>query len=310
MRALLLALLLPGLAQAATLRPIVSVEGATVRLSDLWDGVTADRAIGPAPAPGGRLVVEQAQLAAIARQFGVDWRPASPGDRAILDRAGRAVGRDDILPALRTALAGAGLAGTELELPGITAAPVPPGPLTVTVTQLDADAGTGRFTAMLSIAADGVPPAALRVSGRVVETMEVPVLRRRLAPGEVVAAGDLVWATLRTGQARGDVVRRPAQATGLAARHGLSAGQAIQVADLGRPIVIEKGTNVQMVLDSPGLQLTAQGLAMEPAGVGDTVPVLNPLSHMMVLAEVTGPGRARVLPGNAPVLTAKQVVAR
>ena len=74
--------------------------------------------------------------------------------------------------------------------------------------------------------------------------------------------------------------------------------------------MIERGNTVQLVLDSPGLQLTAQGLAMEPAGVGDVVPVLNPASHMMVRAEVTGPGRARVLPGTAPVLTNKQVAAR
>ena len=308
--ALLRALALPCMAHAATLRPVASIEGPTVRLSDLWDGVTLDRPLGPAPAPGGRLVVEGPQLLAIARQFGVDWRPASSTDRAVLDRAGRNLGRDDILPALRVALAGAGLAGTELELPAITAAPVPPGPVAITVQQLDADASTGRFTALLSVGADGAPPTALRVSGRVVETVELPVLRRRLLSGEVVTGADLMWATLRTGQARGEVVRNPAQATGQAARHTLMPGQAIQMADLGRPIVIERGNTVQLVLNSPGLQLTAQGLAMEPAGVGDVVPVLNPASHMMVRAEVTGPGRARVLPGTAPVLTNKQVAAR
>ncbi len=310
MRALLLAILLPGLAHAATLRPVASVDGPTVRLSDLWDGVVVDRTLGPAPAPGGRLVVEQAQLAAIARQFGVDWRPSSSNDRATLDRPGRTLGRDDILPALRTALTAAGLTGTELELPSITTAPVPIGPAIVMVQHMEADTGTGRFTALLSIGADGVPPTALRVSGRVIETTELPVLRRRLLPGDVVQPSDLVWATLRQGQARGDVVRAPAQATGLAARHTLTPGQAIQLADLGRPIVIEKGMTVQMVLDSPGLQLTAQGLAMEPAGIGDVLPVLNPMTRMMVRAEVTGPGRARVLPGTAPVLTNKQVAAR
>ena len=249
-------------------------------------------------------------MLAIARQFGVDWRPSSSADRAILDRAGRSLGRDDILPALRVALVAAGLTGTELELPAITAAPVPPGPVAVTVQQLDTDAGAGRFTALLSIGADGMPSTAVRMSGRVVETIDLPVLRRRLLVGEVVTSADLVWATLLTGQARGEVVRTPAQATGQAARHTLVPGQAIQVADLGRPIVIERGTTVQLALDSPGLQLTAQGLAMEPAGVGDVVPVLNPASHMMVRAEVTGPGRTRVLPGTAPVLTNKQVAAR
>ena len=52
-------------------------------------GPKPTRVLGPGPAPGGRIVVEAAQLAAIARQFGVDWRPASPADRAVLDRPGR-----------------------------------------------------------------------------------------------------------------------------------------------------------------------------------------------------------------------------
>ena len=311
MRALVLASLMPLAVHAATLRPFVSLDGPVVRLSDLWDGVVLDRPLGPAPAPGARLVVEQAQLTAIARQFAVDWHSTSTADRAVLDRAGRALGRDDVLPALREALAGTGLPpGTEIEMPAITAAAVPVGPVQVSVQQLEADAGTGRFTALLQVTAEGVAPSTLRVSGRAIETIELPVLRRRMTPGAVMTGADLTWATLRAGQARGEVVRAPAQAVGLAARHTLQPGQAIQLADLGRPIVIEKGQAVTMQLDSPGLQLSAQGVAMEPAGVGDVLPVLNPLSRMVVRAEVTGPGRARVLPGTAPVLTNKQVALR
>lgn len=307
---LILILLLPWAAHAATLRPFVSIDGPVVRLSDLWDGVGLDRPLGPAPAPGARLVIEQAQLSAIARQFGVDWRSASPADRAVLDRAGRNLGRDDVLPALRNALTGAGLpAGTEIELPSITAAPVPTGPLHITVQQTEYDAGTGRFTALLVIQSDGVAATTLRVSGRAVETTELPVLRRRLSPGAIVTPGDLVWATLRAGQARGEVVRVTSQAVGQAVRHTLQPGQAIQVADLGRAVVIEKGQAVTMLLDSPGLQLSAQGVAMEPAGVGDILPVLNPLSRMVVRAEVTGPGQARIVPGT-PVMTNKQVALR
>ena len=63
-------------AQAATLRAMTTLHASVVRLSDLFDdaGANADRVLGPGPGAGGRIVVEAAQLGAIARQFGVDWR--------------------------------------------------------------------------------------------------------------------------------------------------------------------------------------------------------------------------------------------
>ena len=76
--ALALALALPAFAPAvfvapalaATLKPFGQLAEPVVRLSDLFDGVgAADRVIGPAPQPGGRITVEAPQLAAIARQF-------------------------------------------------------------------------------------------------------------------------------------------------------------------------------------------------------------------------------------------------
>ena len=72
-------------AQSATLRTVTTLHAPTVRLSDLFEdaGANADRVLGPGPGAGGRIVVEAAQLGAIARQFGVDWRPTSSADRAV-----------------------------------------------------------------------------------------------------------------------------------------------------------------------------------------------------------------------------------
>ena len=73
-------------AQAASLRPMTTLSSSVVRLSDLFEeaGPEAGRALGPGPLPGQRIVVEARQLAAIARQFHVDWQPASPADRIVL----------------------------------------------------------------------------------------------------------------------------------------------------------------------------------------------------------------------------------
>lgn len=288
-------------ATAATLKPFSTLSGPVVTLADLFDGV-GDRALGPAPAPGTRITVEARQLEAIARQYGVDWRPSGTGDRAVLDRPGRALGRDEVTGPLRAALAAAGAPRDgDLELPGFAAPVVGMGATQPEVTQLEFDGGSGRFTALVSVAGDGGPAAQLRLSGRVLEMADMPVPRRRMVPGDVIETGDLEWVRMRAAQAKGEVVRAMREAVGQALRHAVQPGQPIQLADLGRPVVVQKGTPMLLALNTPGIELTAQGVAMEPAGMGERVHVLNPASRVVVEAEVTGPGRARVLPGSAPV---------
>ncbi|MDP9095913.1 MAG: hypothetical protein M3N26_05050, partial [Pseudomonadota bacterium] len=194
--------------QAATLKPLSTLSGSTIRLSDLWEGVTNDKALAPAPAPGGRMTVPSAQLAAIARDYGVDWRPTSAGDRVILERPGRAITRDDVKPAIIAALPGAGLpVDAELEIGAIAADPVPAdAKLEVVTTQFDVDPNSGRFTALLAVSAAGMPDTQLRLSGHVQEMIEIPVFRRRLVPGDIIGARDLSWAKVRASQARGEVV--------------------------------------------------------------------------------------------------------
>lgn len=297
--AALLALALP--AQGATLRGGTTLSDPAVRLSDLWDGVGADRAIGPGPEPGGRIVVEAAQLAAIARQFNVDWRPSGPGERIVLERPGHPLPREDALAALRGALATAGVsADAEVELPGFAAPTVPADqPSRADVGQMEYDPGTGRFTAVLSVTAPGMAPAHARLSGRVLEMVVLPVAAHRLLPGDVIGPRDLQTARLHAGAVRGDMAQVPAQAVGLALRHAVAAGAPLPLADLGRPMAVQKGDRVQMQLDAAGLSLSAAGVAMDSGAEGERVRVLNPASRAVVDADVVGNGRVRVT-GAAP----------
>ena len=192
----LLALCLAGAhAEAATLRTMTTLHASVVRLSDLFDdaGTNADRVLGPGPGAGGRIVVEAAQLGAIARQFGVDWRPASSADRAVLDRPGRPLRREDVLDAVRSALiAGGASADCDIELAGFTPPLVPveadPRPV---VSDLDYDANAGRFSAVLSVTGEAMEPMHMRVTGRVDDTVELPVATTRLLAGSVLRAEDV-----------------------------------------------------------------------------------------------------------------------
>jgi flagella basal body P-ring formation protein FlgA len=291
-------------AAAATLRPIVTLQDAMVRLSDLFDdaGPDAEKVLGPGPAPGGRIVVEAAQLDAIARQFGVDWRPNSPSDRVVIDRPGRTLPRAEVLGALRAALAGSGYsADSEIDLPGFN----PPlvaaeTDAEVTVEQMDQDPD-GHFTALVAVFSEGLPPQKMRVVGRVQETVEVPVATRRLLPGTLLRPDDVRMARLRIGLIQTEVAMTAEEAVGRVVRHISMPGQPFPLVDLARQAVVLRGSRVTMTLQSDGINLTAQGIATEPGGVGDQIGIRNPLSGAMVQAEVTGPGTVRVAPGSLPL---------
>ncbi|OJW22304.1 MAG: flagella basal body P-ring formation protein FlgA [Rhodospirillales bacterium 69-11] len=310
MRALfLLPLLLAAAgADAATLRPATTLHGPLVLLRDLFDdaGPNAGRVLGPGPAPGGRIVVEAPQLAAIARQFGVAWRPVSKGDRAVLEWPGRPLPRQEVVAAVRLALVASGAAEDCLiELPGFNPPLVPlEAAPRADVTQLDYESGTGRFTAVLSVLAPGMEPVNTRVSGRVEDTIELPVTTTRLNAGTVLRPEDVHLARIPATLARGEVVHDVADAVGMQIKRSVAAGQPLTTADLARPVTVVRGATVQMRLQSPGLELTGQGVAMEAGATGERIRVLNPTSRAVLEAEVLGPNLVRIAP-NAPVRLAR-----
>jgi flagella basal body P-ring formation protein FlgA len=247
--------------------------------------------------------VEAAQLGAIARQFGVDWRPASSADRAVLDRPGRPMRREDVLRAVKTALMAAGAsADCDIELAGFTPPLVPfeadPQPV---VADLDYDADAGRFSAMVSVTGESMEPLHLRVTGRADDTVELPVATARLLAGSVLRADDVHMARVHTAMLRGEMVRRPDDAIGMQAKRQIAAGQPLALAELTRPSMVQKGALVLMMLDSPGITLTAQGQAMESGAINERIRVLNPVSRAVVEAEVIGPDRVRVAPNAVPM---------
>ncbi|MFZ9634128.1 MAG: SAF domain-containing protein, partial [Alphaproteobacteria bacterium] len=206
-------------ADAATLRASATVDADVVRVGDIFDdaGHLAEAVIAPAPRPGRRYVLDANWLADNARAVGIDWRPSSRFDRIVVERPGRIVGREAISDALREALrlegapAGAGIeyAGRAPELSVPLQAP--PG---LEVQSLSFDRASGRFSAMVVAGAGHASAQRLPVSGRLVATRQVPVLRRAVQAGEIVRASDVEFVEVREEALRRDVLVDAGQVVG------------------------------------------------------------------------------------------------
>ena len=293
-------------AQAASLRSMTTLHGPLVFVRDLFDdaGPNADRVLGPGPGPGDRIIVESAQLNAIARQFNISWRSISSGDRAVLEWPGRSLRKDEIVEAVKTAVTASGAPDNcEIDIPGFLPPTVPTETqIAVAVAQVDYDINTGRFTASLNATGENMNPITTRISGRVEEMADAPVTVARLLPETVLRAEDVRLARVRVSQVPSDAALSLDQIVGMQLRRAIPAGQPLHLADLTRPALVQRGAVVQIELSALGLSVTGQATALDAGAEGDRIRVQNVNSRAYLFADVIGPGQVRVAPEAPPAL--------
>jgi flagella basal body P-ring formation protein FlgA len=156
------------------------------------------------------------------------------------------------------------------------------------------DSAGNRFAATLAVMAEGTPTQRLRLGGRAVRTAPMLVAARRLPAGEVLDARDVRIIRVPASRLRPGTAQSMEGVLGQALRRPAGAEQPLMLADLARPLVVERGQTVTMLYEIPGMMLTAQGRAMESAPRGGVVPVMNLSSRAVVQAEAVGTGRVRV----------------
>lgn len=293
---------------APVLRASVTVAGEVVRIGDVIDnaGPAAQIAIYRAPDLGttGTLPTAQVLSALRAHQvIGVDVRDIS---EVQVTRLARSFDARDIELQVAHALehkSGLGDAANlsltfdrgvqDLKLDMSNSGAIVPAAVRF-------DPRTARFDVTLEIAnAGAAAPTKLRFTGSAIETVEAAVLARAIERNEVIKSSDVVVER----RPRADVGADPASRShvvGMQARKPLRAGQALRVADLARPDLVQRDQTVTLVYQAAGLYLTIRGKALEGGTEGDVVSVLNFQSKRTVSGVVTGRGLVSVSPATPP----------
>lgn len=287
-----------------TLNSVVSVDGAYVRLSDIFQNLPPDQdaVVAPAPRPGQQAVYDVDWLRRVTGENGVVWRPVSRFDSVTVVRDSRVVGRSDIIEALRPFLADQGMPPqAELSL-NTTASGIhidAAADARVGVLETEYDPGTQRFTALVEIPAGAPAAQRQRITGRAFLTTAVPVLTGTMRHGEVIEPADIDFITLRVDQLKRDTITDPEQLIGRTPRRFVQAGSPVLGMEVDLPRLVDKGAVVTMIYQTPYLRLTTQGRALDHGGVGDQVRVQNMQSNSTVTATVTDQNTVAVRTGMA-----------
>ncbi|MCX5614929.1 flagellar basal body P-ring formation chaperone FlgA [Bombella saccharophila] len=287
---------------AATLRPSGVVHGASVYLSDVFEGLESgqDRLLGPAPAPGKAVTIGGSQLIALADQYGVDWDDQSSSASLTLTRAGHVLGRDDFVALVRKMVAqDEGASSVVVEITSFTPVIVEEGQADpVILSNLEWDHKTGRFTALVQpthpSGTAGADSFTLR--GTIRPVQPVMVYDHALAAGHIIQQDDMRIDPAFTGTipplARS--LPEPEKMVGMALVRTVAAGQPVEATDLRRAILVHRGDPVLLSYNSTGIRLTATGRALEDGGSGQFVHALNLGSRMILIGRVSASGEIRV----------------
>lgn len=294
---ILMVAVIGGDAHAVMPRETATVEAEVVRLGDLFDvgGPQADAVIGRAPLPGRREVYDAERLRAIARAYDVPWAPSGRYDRSVVERPGRLIDAQEIEQKILAALGSdpadrkVELSNRGLKLYGATTSADP-----ISVRSVSQDSRSGYFSAMLAVATGETSSTPVQITGRVLTLAAVPVLTRRMLPGEVIKAADVTTISIARTQVGQEAVLDARALVGQTPRRPLRERHPILASEVRAPVLVAKGSAVTMVLEAPGLLLTAKGQALEDGAKGETIRILNTQSNRTVEAVVHAAGMARV----------------
>lgn len=291
------------------LRPEISLARDLVTFGDLIPGLAGEAAATAAfraPALGETGTIQVARIVEAARSAGI-VREASELQsqgfaQVVVTRTARRITAMDLEAAVKTGLqerfgvdarifalaidGGAPSVAVEPELTG-----------EVAVLDLSFDARTRRLQARLAVpGSTAMRLKPLRISGQLVETMEVIVPKRLIARGETLGKDDVtVERRPREGQGN-EIISDIHAAVDKVARRALLAGVPLRGSDVQREEIVGKGDLVTIVYEAPGLLITLRGRANEAGAMGDVVSVTNPQSKRVLQGKVSGPGRVSVQP--------------
>src|SRR5882672_4474660 len=140
---------------------------------------------------------------------------------------------------------------------------------------------------------NGTASTKLRFTGTAIETIEAAVLARNVERNEVLKSSDVVVERRPKAEVGSDAAARD-RAVGMQARRQLRAGQALRVADLAKPDLVQRDQNVTLIYETAGLYLTVRGKALDSGTEGDVVNVVNLQSKRTVSGTVTGRGQVSI----------------
>lgn len=133
-------------------------------------------------------------------------------------------------------------------------------------------------------------PVRLRISSR----SPVVVARRAIPRGETITEDDLRTEERNMRGLHPTVITDASEAIGRLARVAIGPGSVLSARAIESPVLVERGDRVRVAIETAAMRLTVPAEALESAGLGERIRVVNPSSGREFTAEVIAHGKVLV----------------
>jgi flagella basal body P-ring formation protein FlgA len=154
------------------------------------------------------------------------------------------------------------------------------------------------FSAELVLGAGGTAPQRITVAGHATLMVDMPVLVRRVNPGELITHADIGWVEIAANQLVGNIAASESDLINRTPRRSLQVNAPIFLYDVVPLRLVTKGEMVTMILKTSTMYLSTQGKAVQDGAKGEVIRVQNLESNRIVDATVVGSNQVAVyVPG-------------
>ena len=165
----------------------------------------------------------------------------------------------------------------------------------IQLTSFELDEKAKRFTAFLAIA--GLAP--VEVSGRYIEFIEVPALKRKMSAADVITAADIAYVDLDARKAERGYVVDEAELIGKSPARIIFANKPIISAQIKEQTLVENKKSITIYFKNKLIEMQDMGVALEDGAKDDLIRVKNATSGIVISAKVIGKNLVEVAPQGA-----------
>jgi flagella basal body P-ring formation protein FlgA len=104
-----------------------------------------------------------------------------------------------------------------------------------------------------------------------------------------------LWRAVPSSKITRNMILKTSDLIGMTPRRRMKSGKIIKISDLKYPVMIKKGTLVNLLFETKGLSLSVTGKAITDGGYGEIISVMNIKSRKTLKGMIIGKNRLRVV---------------
>lgn len=289
-------------ALASTLRPVSVINDNILRVGDIFEGLSEDKAnivLGPGPQPGKEMVLNATTLIRISSALDLSWQPQTTADQIIIRREATVIGRDIVQSLIEEKLFENGLNDEyHLTLPTSLGDIILPAdmPAQAEVTRFNFNPEKDTFEAVIAAPSASNPLREISVNGSIERMIDIPVLKDGLKNGNIIGSADIDYIKILQKDVQRDYIIDSQEMIGMTPRRMAAAGKPIRDLELENPQIIARGAAITLIYKDGPLTLSARGKSMQNGARGDLIRVVNMASNRSLEGLVTAENEVVVSP--------------